>query len=35
MMLSDAPRYISKKEDKPIRITSKEQMFAVFGKKGG
>lgn len=35
MMLSDAPRYISKKEDEPVRITSKEQMFAVLGKKEG
>lgn len=34
MMLSDAPRYVSKKKDAPIRITSKEQMFGVFGKKG-
>lgn len=35
MMLSDAPRYVSKKEDEPIRITSKEQLFGVLGKKGG
>ena len=33
MMLADAPRYVRKK-DKPIRITSKEQLFGVFGKKG-
>lgn len=32
MMLSDAPRYVRKK-DKPIRITSKEQLFGVLGKK--
>ena len=33
MMLADAPRYVRKK-DKPIRITSKEQLFGVLGKKG-
>lgn len=34
MMLADAPRYVSGKEaDKAIRITSKEQLFGIFGKK--
>ncbi|WP_459188663.1 hypothetical protein ACGE0T_00740 [Parabacteroides sp. APC149_11_2_Y6] len=34
MMLADAPRYVSSSEDKPVRITSKEQLFGMFGRKG-
>lgn len=35
LMMADAPRYVSgKKRDGPVRITSKEQLFGVLGKKG-
>lgn len=33
MMMADAPRYVSGKKDEPVRITSKEQLFGVLGKK--
>jgi hypothetical protein len=33
MMLSDAPRYVSGHKDKPVRITSKEQLFGLLSQK--
>lgn len=36
MMLSDAPRYVGAEKEKPVRITSKEQLMGIFsaGKPG-
>ncbi|OUP20452.1 hypothetical protein B5F32_05870 [Parabacteroides distasonis] len=33
MMLSDAPRYVNGHKDKPVRITSKEQLFGLLSQK--
>lgn len=33
MMLADAPRYVNAEKEKPIRISSKEQLFGAFSGK--